>query len=98
MGLVSNRFNRIYIVDTEFVALPGEKQQPVSVCALHYVRHGDSFKRAEDVRIFFRDGQQHDCPFPEIESEDTLFSVTTSPQSSKLSSHSTGRCRSTALI
>ena len=73
MGLVSNRFNRIYIVDTEFVALPGEKQQPVSVCALHYVRQGNSFKRAEDVRVFIRDGQQHDCPFPEIESEDTLF-------------------------
>ena len=73
MGLVSNRFNRIYIVDTEFVALPGEKQKPVSVCALHYVRQGENFKRAEDVRIFIRDGQQQDCPLLGLEDEDTLI-------------------------
>jgi DNA polymerase-1 len=73
MGLVSNRFNRIFIVDTEFQALPGEKQTPVSVCALHYVRAGTSFKRAEDVRMFIRDGQDHPCPFPGINDDDTLF-------------------------
>jgi len=73
MGLVSNRFNRIYIVDTEFVAPTGEKQQPVSVVALHYVRQGESFKRTDDVRMFFRDGQRHECPFSGIKGDDTLF-------------------------
>jgi DNA polymerase family A len=73
MGLVSKQFNHLYILDTEFVALPGEKQQPVSLCALHYERQGESFKRTESVRIFFRDGQQIDCPFIGIESDSTLF-------------------------
>jgi hypothetical protein len=73
MGLVSNKFERIYVVDTEFIALPGEKQMPVSMCALHYVRQGESFKRAENVRVFFHDGQQTECPFIGIESESTLF-------------------------
>lgn len=71
MGLVSNRFNCILILDTEFVAPPGEKQQPVSVCASRYDRQDGRFNHS-DVSVFIRDGQDHPCPFSEIENEDTL--------------------------
>ena len=73
MSAISKRFNRVYILDCEFQAADGERQVPVSICALHYVRVGDKFKRAEDVKMFFRDGQYHPCPFQGIESDDTLF-------------------------
>jgi hypothetical protein len=64
MGLISDRFTHIYMLDTEFVALPGEKQQPVSVCA-------KGFKQAKDVRVFL--GQQSECLFVGVESDSTLF-------------------------
>ena len=73
MATISDRFNHVYIIDTEFIALPGEKQQPVSLCALHYERQGENFKRTENVRVFFRDGQKIECPFIGVESESTLF-------------------------
>jgi len=73
MSAISKQFNRVYVLDCEFVAPDGERQVPVSVCALHYARDGERFARVEDVRTFFRDGQQTDCPFVGVESDDTLF-------------------------
>jgi DNA polymerase I len=73
MSAISKRFNRVYILDTEFQAADGERQIPVSICALQYVRVNGSLKRGEDIKMFFRDGQDHPCPFQGIESDDTLF-------------------------
>src|SRR5262252_9561202 len=74
MSVISKRFNRVYVLDFEFQAEDGERQKPVSLCALQYERQDDgNFRRAEDVRLFFRDGQQYDCPFVGVESESTLF-------------------------
>src|SRR6516165_512196 len=72
MSVISKRFNRVYVLDCEFHAENGERQKPVSACALQYVREGKHFRRAEDVKIFFRDGQQYNCPFIGVESESTL--------------------------
>lgn len=73
MSVISRRFNRVYVLDFEFQAPDGERQKPVSLCALQYVREGDNFKRAEDICIFFRESQHYECPFIGIESESTLF-------------------------
>jgi hypothetical protein len=73
MSVISKRFSRVYVLDCEFQAENGERQKPVSACALQYVREGKHFRRAEDVKIFFRDGQQYNCPFIGVESESTLF-------------------------
>lgn len=72
MSLISDRFTHLFVLDTEFVAPDGEQQQPVSVCALGFVREGGKKPRA-DVRVFLTPGVKHECPFVGVESDTTLF-------------------------
>ena len=73
-GVISKRFKNVYILDFEFQAEDGERQKPVSLCALHYARGEDgNLRKKEDIQMFFRDGQKYECPFIGIESETNLF-------------------------
>ena len=60
--LPSDRFPYVYVPDTEYVALPGEKQRPVCLVA-------SGFNKGRRVELFF--DQPHPCPFPDL--TNTLF-------------------------
>jgi DNA polymerase I len=60
--LPASRFPYLYFVDTEFQAVDGEQQKPVSLIA-----HG--YNKGRRVEMFFDSPQL--CPFPDL--ENTLF-------------------------
>ena len=61
-SLPVGRFPYAYVLDTEYVAAPGEKQSPVCLAA-----HG--FNKGRRVALFF--DQPRVCPFPDL--KNTLF-------------------------
>lgn len=64
MGLISDRFTHIYVIDCEFQAPDGEQQKPISVCA-------KGFRKARDIRMFL-DQPNPQCPFVGLDSDTTL--------------------------
>jgi len=64
MSLIPDKFTHVYVLDTEYIARPGEQQKPVCLVA-------KGFKKARDIRMFFSKPQE--CPFVGVESDTTLF-------------------------
>lgn len=61
-NLSPERFQYVYVVDTEFVALPGEQQRPVCLVAR-------GFNQGRDVEVFF----DTPAPSPFADPSNTLF-------------------------